>query len=374
MQRLALSALAMLPCCLALACAPMDLAVGDKNPMDVGGDSGNEPGTSGSSMGGSSTSVVPGKAGEAAVAGQGPDMNDGPVFYCWDKQSKIDAGRYCDGQKDCMDGSDEIGCPPSGESFLCTEDMLRIPLSSVCDGKQDCPAAQDEHNCLTELYACGDGKTQVPVEAICNQKKECPNGSDEANCPITFFDCKDGKRLEAKLRCDGVPHCAFGEDEADCPQSFFTCSDGSNKIEIKRVCDKVPDCKDGSDETCAADPFICHDQHSKIEASRVCDGTPDCDDKSDEADCELDFCQGMGVARGPRYDEAHSCLLPEEVIGCLWLIPPDKSVPSYWPMSTCLHRKSDGAVFLVPSPQFSSEWQDCSSEELTKVADVSSCN
>lgn len=335
-QRIVRSALAILPCCLALACGPMDLAVGDKNPMGAGGDAGSEPGSSGSSMGGSSTSVVPG---ETAVAGQGPDMGDGSVFYCWDEQSKVYAGRHCDGRKDCMDGSDEVGCPSTGD-----------------------------------LYACGDGMTQVPVEAICNQKEECPDGSDEANCPITFFDCKDGSRIEAKLKCDGMPQCRFGDDEVGCAPSFFTCSDGSNTIDIERVCDKVTDCKDGSDETCVADPFICRDQRSKIEASRVCDGTPDCDDESDEADCELDLCPGTSVVRGPRYDEAHSCLLPDEVMGCEVPIVPGDSVPSYWPMSSCVHRKADGQVFLAPLPQLPVQWQDCSAEELAKVAAASNCN
>ncbi|KAK2108849.1 hypothetical protein P7K49_014014 [Saguinus oedipus] len=58
----------------------------------------------------------------------------------------------CDGTKDCLDDSDEIGCAPvtcQQGYFKCHSDGQCIPNSWVCDQDQDCDDGSDElQHCL----------------------------------------------------------------------------------------------------------------------------------------------------------------------------------------------------------------------------------
>ncbi len=70
---------------------------------------------------------------------------------------------------------------------------------------------------------------------------------------------------------------------------------------------------------------------------------------------------------------APKSLLPQEIIGCAALIDPSLAVPKKWPDITCLERKKDGAVFLVPEPQPASDWDECTSSELTLTSLAKPC-
>ncbi|XP_072034853.1 uncharacterized protein [Amphiura filiformis] len=147
---------------------------------------------------------------------------------------------WCDGGRDCIDGSDEKDC--SGSSL------------DVLDG------------CKPWHFNCGDGANCVSVESRCNKVKDCDNGADEYGCDLTGsmsgqcgrleFRCEDGRCIMGRARCDGNPDCRDGSDEKNCasivqnpPCSVwdFDCGDGSC-VDRRGRCDRYPDCQNEADE------------------------------------------------------------------------------------------------------------------------------
>lgn len=155
-----------------------------------------------------------------------------------------------------MPSPDLVACyqeceSPNGD-FTCG-DGETIPGSWQCDGEDDCADASDEVGCQT--FECADGSGSIAQSEVCDQFPDCEDSSDELNCP-GYFQCADGNGgVPESWKCDGGPDCEDGSDEVGCPT--YACANGEMVINGVR-CDLNEDCADGSDELGCAQ-LVCPD-------------------------------------------------------------------------------------------------------------------
>jgi hypothetical protein len=203
--------------------------------------------------------------------------NDIPPYTCKSGEDIPETWK-CNFEADCMDASDEMGCPGS---FMCADGMGYVPEEYKCDGYPDCADASDEAGCPT--FMCMNGET-IPEQFKCNGDQNCEDGSDEgsmAGCPV--YMCMNGMEIPETWKCDGFPDCEDESDEgmmAMCP--VFMCMSGE-EIPESFHCNGFPDCMDESDEV-DCPMFMCGSGET-VPLSFKCDGEADCEDGSDEADC-----------------------------------------------------------------------------------------
>ncbi|XP_037293354.1 sortilin-related receptor isoform X2 [Manduca sexta] len=300
-----------------------------------------------------------------------------------------DGFRKSNGKCVCPDGAEPLAnmtCPKSvgatcgPEQFACKSRNACIPLSWRCDGNNDCGDLSDELGCLCTppMVACDNTRCYMP-HWKCDGDVDCIDMSDEKdcghhNCSENQFQCGNGHCIEKRWVCDGDNDCKDGSDERNCTVQVkrpdivsctgngFSCGNDTELcVPHSWVCDGDSDCPNGADEledrcknsTCAPYMFRCPSGKC-IFKTWVCDGENDCGDteSSDEQNCP---------------NIGHSKLLPDPAVErpnfpvnttCLnWMFKCDNGncIPDWWrcdSIDDCGdHSDEVGCGLVLPEPK-----------------------
>ncbi|XP_043919164.1 basement membrane-specific heparan sulfate proteoglycan core protein isoform X3 [Protopterus annectens] len=123
-----------------------------------------------------------------------------PLRPCWTDEAVcqneqcIPRDYLCDGERDCLDGSDELSCgtssPCEPNEMKCRNGRCALKLWR-CDGDDDCGDNSDEEYCPTK----GPGDTCAPEQFTCMSTQQC---------------------IPASYHCDDEPDCLDRSDEIGC--------------------------------------------------------------------------------------------------------------------------------------------------------------
>ncbi|PIO59859.1 Low-density lipoprotein receptor domain class A, partial [Teladorsagia circumcincta] len=137
----------------------------------------------------------------------------------------------CDGEQDCPLGEDEQNCTRAGESptrkdetaecdpgmVMCADHTACFPKHWICDGEADCLDGSDESDCAMSVenflaesisklchpgeHRCNGGTKCIPVNRTCDGNLDCPDGDDEG--PL----CKECevRRTPCEYKCVNTP-------------------------------------------------------------------------------------------------------------------------------------------------------------------------
>ncbi|XP_010214140.1 PREDICTED: putative vitellogenin receptor [Tinamus guttatus] len=260
---------------------------------------------------------------------------------CRDGTECVAQEYVCDGEKDCVDGSDEDGCAQLCDtpgSFRCSNGAMCVRPEERCDGLPQCPDASDEAGCWHPTSECArrcDGNFRcVPESWLCDGHADCLDGADEQGCGE--LPCpRSGECVPEAWRCDGDPDCRDGTDEEGCPgeegpcrEQQWGCCSGHWCIPNAWRCDGEGDCADGSDEDgCQPAPCQSHEYPcglgTCLNLSLVCNGHRDCADGSDEGGscsvpCQL-LCSQLCYhsPQGPRCQCSPGYRLAGDGVSCM---------------------------------------------------------
>ncbi|XP_032513112.2 serine protease nudel [Danaus plexippus] len=135
----------------------------------------------------------------------------------------IDEHKWCDGNVECDDVSDESKC----------DCRSRVDDSRICDGYFDCPFGEDEmgcNGCNDNTFSCEDlnvnsKNTCFSKEQRCDNFADCPNQKDEIDCSL-LAPSLHKKPLFAISNTEGFLHRNFkGNWYAVCSNPYMWAHD-----------------------------------------------------------------------------------------------------------------------------------------------------
>uniref|UniRef100_A0A8B9HKC1 EGF-like domain-containing protein n=1 Tax=Astyanax mexicanus TaxID=7994 RepID=A0A8B9HKC1_ASTMX len=208
------------------------------------------------------------------------------LFQCKDVSDCLLYDHVCDGEKDCLDGSDEQDCATecTKGQFQCAHGRMCIEQSEVCDGVVQCQDRSDELGCMKKGEDCQHqcGERCLPQSFICDGQTDCADGSDEAQCGESSL-----------IITSEFLHTLHNQI------SFFFLSFFYNFIYIFSIFSPIytssvwRDCDKGEPVSCPPHQFQCGSSEC-VDPSLLCNENPDCVDGSDEGGaCLTDKCTGQ---------------------------------------------------------------------------------
>nr|XP_034837843.1 very low-density lipoprotein receptor-like [Maniola hyperantus] len=179
-------------------------------------------------------------------------------FTCADGNC-LPAWWRCDGDIDCLDGSDELNCASAprniltckASEFKCKYGIRCLLNKLVCDGYPDCPDGEDEasENCYRNIFRrnqlqCEDFH-EITSALYCNGKKDCLDlyNCTRLECDKTEFDCGSGVCIPLSKVCDEHSDCPNSADESDrcrideCAQNNGGCTQKCIDMPVGYHCD-----------------------------------------------------------------------------------------------------------------------------------------